>query len=173
MSELGNDTVQNPKASLYQLSSGLLLSRVLAVVAEFGIADLLADGPMACESLASKTKTHAGSLYRCLRLLASKGIFSEDELGQFHLTPSADYLRTDHPESLRNMVRASFQDILYQAYDKLPQAVETGDTAFSKAYGAEFFDYLGANPDMGAKFDAAMAISSGPENASIAEAYDF
>jgi hypothetical protein len=157
MSELGNDTVASPASLILQISSGLLLSRALAVVAELGVADLISDEPKRAEELASETSSDPNSLYRVLRLLASKGIFSEDEKGAFHLTPSATLLRSDVPGSLRDMVRSSFQNIFWDAYRELPYAVQTGETAFGKAFGAEFFDYLALNTEANNRFDEAMA----------------
>jgi hypothetical protein len=55
---------------------------------------------------------------------------------------------------------------------RCPRA-STRDPAFTLAHGQAFFDYLSANPDHGAMFDASMALMSGPENAVIAETYPF
>ena len=50
---------------------------------------------------AQATGTHAPSLYRLLRGLASLGVFSEGEGGRFSLTPLAELLRADVPGSRR------------------------------------------------------------------------
>jgi hypothetical protein len=57
------------------------------VAAELGIADLLKDSPRTIDNLAQATGAHPPSLYRLLRLLASEGVFIEQEQGQFALTP--------------------------------------------------------------------------------------
>ena len=66
-----------------QLVQGMMLAKALQSVAELGIADLLGKAPHTCEELAAATATHAPSLYRLLRALASGGIFREDEHGRF------------------------------------------------------------------------------------------
>lgn len=43
-----------------------------------GIADLLKDAPRSAGDLAGATGTHAPTLYRLLRALASVGVFAED-----------------------------------------------------------------------------------------------
>src|SRR6516162_7888330 len=74
-----------PPVALYQLATGHYISRSLFLVAKLGIADLLSNGPRHCNDLAKSTGTHAPSLRRIMRLLASAGIFSEDEDGEFSL----------------------------------------------------------------------------------------
>jgi hypothetical protein len=56
---------------LYQLASAHYVSQALYVAAHLGIADFLADGPKTHQTLAVETATHAASLHRVLRLLAS------------------------------------------------------------------------------------------------------
>jgi hypothetical protein len=48
---------------------GSIVATSLALAAELGIADLLADGPRGSEELAQATSTHSRSLYRLLRVL--------------------------------------------------------------------------------------------------------
>jgi Dimerisation domain len=60
-----------PPIALYQLATGHYISRSLFLVARLGIADLLSDGPRHCNDLAKSTETHAPSLRRVMRLLAS------------------------------------------------------------------------------------------------------
>ena len=62
-----------------QMLTGKNLAQAISVAAELGIADLLTDAPRGVEELAAATSTHASSLYRLLRALASNGVFSESE----------------------------------------------------------------------------------------------
>ena len=54
-------------ATLMPLITGYMASRVVHVAAQLRIADLLADGPKATDTLARETTTHAASLRRLLR----------------------------------------------------------------------------------------------------------
>src|SRR5437764_13208901 len=90
-----------PPVALYQKLSGAWIAQAISVVAKFGTADALAEGPKRVEELAEAAGAHAPSLYRVLRALASVGIFAEDENGRFGLTPLAEPLRSDAPGSLR------------------------------------------------------------------------
>ena len=88
----------------------------IAVVAELGVADLVADGPLPVDELARRTGTHAPSLARVLRATASVGVLAEDGTERIALTPLAHYLRTDVPESLRDYVRLQCGDWYWRVY---------------------------------------------------------
>ena len=92
-----------PDAILSQMLFGGLMQQSISIAAKFGIADLLVEKPQTVEELAAETETHAPSLYRVLRLLASVGIFSETADQKFELTPIADLLRQDAPNSMRDV----------------------------------------------------------------------
>lgn len=156
-----------PALQILRISGGVMLARCVAIAAELGIPDLV---PATAADLAGKTGSHPGALYRMLRYLAANGIFAEGADGTFANTPTSDVLRADVPGSLREFVRQSWQDVVWDTHRNLPHTIKTGEPAFTKAFGADFFDYLAANPDVGARFDAAMALQSGPENAAVAAA---
>ena len=61
---------------MLRLVTGFWLSRALYIAAKLGVADLLRDEPKAIGELAQATGSHAPSLSRVLRTLASVGIFA-------------------------------------------------------------------------------------------------
>ncbi len=61
-----------PDAIMMQMLFGALMQKSICVAARLGIADLLAERPQTAEELAVKTETHAPSLFRVLRALASR-----------------------------------------------------------------------------------------------------
>jgi SAM-dependent methyltransferase len=160
-------------AFVQQVSNQLLLARALGVVAELGIADLVACQPRTVDELAAETNTHRESLYRLLRTLAGHGIFAENAAGHIELTPRAEVLQSDHPDSVRDLLCLDWQNIYWDTCRALPDALRSGDIAFELAFGQGFFDYLKAHPDANAIFDRRMARVSLAENAKIAEAYPF
>ncbi len=161
------------KAAILEIIGNVLVARSLTIAAELGLADLVQAEPKSVMQLAQATGTHADSLYRLLRMLASYGVFAEDESGLVHSTPMASLMESDQPDSLRDLLRLGWQDISWDTYRQLPHTIRTGEPAFDEAFGATFFDYLAAHPEANASFDAAMEIFAGPENAVIAAAYDF
>ena len=85
---------------LRRLINAYQLSQMICVAAELGIADLLADGARTSDDLAEATQTHAGTLYRLLRALASVGILREEEGRLFALAELGKPLRSDAPDSV-------------------------------------------------------------------------
>jgi Dimerisation domain len=88
-------------ADLVRMVNGMMVSQILHVIATLGVADLLAAGPQTSEDLAPVVHAIPRPLYRLMRAAASLGVLAEDETGAFCLTPLGQYLRTDHPQSVR------------------------------------------------------------------------
>jgi hypothetical protein len=75
----------SPPEMMNRMLTAYWISRALYVAAKLGIADQLTKGPRSADDLAQATKTHAPSLYRLLRALASVGVFADDSRGRFSL----------------------------------------------------------------------------------------
>jgi predicted transcriptional regulator len=110
---------ETPRAFMQQMVYGFAFTQMLHAAAQLGIADLLADGPKPVEELAAATGTHAPSLNRVLRALASRGVFTQDEGQRFALTPRAALLRTNVPGSLQSMAVYYGSPWLWRAWDHL------------------------------------------------------
>src|SRR5262249_58217096 len=113
------------------------------------------------------------SVYRVLRTRASAGIFAEGEDGRFGLTPQAEALRSDSPDSIRDYILLVGEEWYSGPSDHLLHSVQTGRPAFERVHGADFFTFLTREPAAAAVFDAAMTSRSVQENDAIAAAYDF
>jgi Dimerisation domain len=142
---------------MYQMVMGLAASQTIAVAAKLGIADLVAEAPKTVDELARTTKTHAASLRRLLLMLASIGIFAEDSGGRFHHTPLSDTLRTDYPQSIRNLAVLWGEPWIWRPCGDFDHSVFTGQPAFDRIYGTSLFNYLASHPDEAAIFNAAMS----------------
>jgi hypothetical protein len=162
-----------PSVELLRMSSAAWLSQALGVAAKLGIADLLADGPKSLDELARETESHAPSLYRLLRALASAGIFAENEQRQFEMTPLANGLRSDVPGSVRAVCALRSLPWLWDAWGNLLHSIQTGETAFNLLHGTDLFSYLGRDPDALSLFAQAMGSLSATEVAAVLAAYDF
>jgi hypothetical protein len=148
------------------------VSQAIYVAAELGIADLLADSPQTVDELASAAGAHAPSLYRILRLLASEGVFAEAEDGRFALTPPAAALLRD-VGSVRLQVLFHGRGALWQAAGSLLHTVRTGETAFERVHGVDFFEYYRQHPDEPVLFDQYMAAQTTPAAHAVAATYNF
>src|SRR3954451_14518503 len=92
-------TEPSPQERLAGMITGYWVSQMVHVAAKLGLADHLADGPRTADELSAATGTHARSLYRLLRALASVGVFSETTDGRFTQTTLSEGLRKDVPGS--------------------------------------------------------------------------
>jgi SAM-dependent methyltransferase len=158
--------------ALRRLIAGWWVSKAVHMAAKLGIADLLAGAPVSVADLARATETHEPSLYRLLRALASLGIFAETEEG-FELTPMAEHLRSDSPSSLRELVMMHGEPWHWRAWEDALHSVRTGEPAFDKAHGQDFFGYLRDHAGPAAVFDEAMSDISRSQHAAVVDAYDF
>ena len=145
----------SPHEQMLRLISGYWISQAVYVAAKLGLADLVKDSPRSADELAAATKTHAPSLYRLLRALASVGVFAEDAQHRFGLTPMAECLRSDLPGSQRGLAVMNGEEH-YRAYGELLYSVQTGKTGFEHLYGMGVFDYLTQHPEQARTFDEAM-----------------
>lgn len=160
-----------PTDILLNIVRGYRAAQALSVAATLGIADQLAGGPRSVDELAAATGTHAPSLYRLLRALASIGIFAEDGERRFSLTPLAEPLRSDAPRSVRGLVRLLGYPVLFEPWVHLLDSVRTGEPAFVSLHGMGLYAYLAQHSEDAAVFHAGMA-ATGRHQAVIA-AYDF
>jgi hypothetical protein len=162
-----------PQAELYQLATGHYLSHALYLAARLGIADLLKDGPRHSKELAEATGTHAPSLNRVMRLLASAGVFEEQGDGSFALTSLGECLRAGVPGSARAMVMLFAGDRIQDAWKDLEYCVRTGEPVFRKRGLDDPFTDPARMPEDAANFDAAMADFTRLAAMAVAAVYDF
>lgn len=160
-----------PQVLLYHMAIGHYLSRALDLAATLGIADRLKDGPRPAGELAQATATHAPSLRRVLRLLASAGVLAEQEDGAFALTPIGECLRTDTPGSAHAMVKLFAGPRIQDSWKDLQYCVRTGEPAFRQRGLADPFS--SRDPEDAANFDAAMANFTRLIAVAVAASYDF
>ena len=161
-----------PPAVLFQMVTGYYISRAIYVAATLGIADLLAHGPQPSSTLAKATGTHAESLSRVLRLLASVGVFTEQDDRCFALTPLGECLRTGVPGSMRSAA-ILFAGITQEAWRDLLYSERTGEPAFHHVFGMDSFSYMAQHPEEAANFDEAMADFTKGIAIAVAATYDF
>jgi DNA-binding transcriptional ArsR family regulator len=166
---------QPNEAALTSMINGYWMTQMIYTAARLGIADVLAEEPQTVSELAARLGVHQPSLYRLLRALASRGIFTEREDGCFDLTPMAELLRTDVPGSLHGLALYSGapEQHRYDSWGDLYETIRTGEPAFHRLVGTSPFAYLAANPDTARTFDAAMASYTAAASSAILARYDF
>ena len=162
-----------PPIAMLQLISGFWISRCIYVAANLGIADLVKDGSKTAAELAAATNTHATSLFRVMRALASVGVFSQDADNCFGKTPLSETLRSDVPGSIRAFAMTELGEEHYPAWGELLHSVRTGGIAFDKAFGMPVWEFFAQNPENAKIFNDAMSGMTAQANEALHAAYDF
>jgi hypothetical protein len=162
-----------PHLRLLLLTDGKRISQVVHVLAQLGVADHLAAGPRSVAELAKLTDSNADALGRVLRVAASFGVFAEEPDGRYALTPLAEAMRSDVPQSQRDLLLFNGDEMLWRSYGELMHTVRTGEPAFNKVFGRSFFEHLKAEPRAGRLFDGAMTQMSRATAALFLDQYDF
>ncbi len=162
-----------PHANLIQLASAYWASRIVYAAARLRLADHLAAGPRSAAELAPLTGTHAPSLHRLMRTLASLGILVSVDAERFALTPVGEALRTGAPGAALPTVLTFGSPWFTRGFEEILHSLETGGTGFEKAMGMPAFDYLAQNPEAAGWFNETMVGFHGAEPAAVAAAYDF
>ena len=151
---------QAPQLLLSQLLFGKQMTYCLSGVARLGVADIMNATPMPVEEIAAKTGAHAPSLYRVMRVLASMGVFKEEQGKRFALTPAGELLKSDAPGTMRYFAMMFGDEWTTRAYEHFTNCLRTGQDGVSKAYGQHVFDVLAERPEQSDTFQAAMTSSS-------------
>ncbi|MEV7795278.1 methyltransferase [Streptomyces sp. NPDC087512] len=133
------------------------VSRAIWALAELGVADHLAGGPREAAELAGAVGADPRALARVLRATAALGVFAELPDGRFALTPAAELLRSDVPESRRDQVLLYGDDLTALPYQDILSTLRTGEPVFPKIFGRSYHDHLRA--DSGAAGRVARAVA--------------
>lgn len=161
-----------PRDRLMRMVNGFWLSQMISVVSRLGVADALHEKPRTAAELAEVVGAHGESLYRVLRALACVDVLVEDEEGSFSLTELGQYLRKDHPDSVRALSMMEGEE-LYQAWGQLLHSVKTGESGFDKAHGKNLFEYLADVPESRELFDTWLSTVYSADSEQVATTYDF
>lgn len=161
-----------PGAVMMQMLMGRWVAQTIGAVAELGVPDAMGDAPRPVAELAKDTGLNAGALERVLRLLAMAGVVAEASPHAYVLTPLGRTLRSDAPESLRDIAIFFGTELHVRAWSRLSHSLKTGLPALPEITGTPGFEFLRRNPDMAAVFDRAMTSLSRQESAAVVQAYD-
>ncbi len=162
-----------PHVQLIQMGVAIWQARAVYAAAELGLADHLSSGPRSLEDLARSTNTHAPSLFRLLRALASCGVLTETEPRRFATTPLGDALREGAPGAARATILTIAGSWQWKAWDNFLHALRTGESGVRAAFGKDLFDFLADEPTHSARFNEAMVGMHGAVAPAVIATYDF
>jgi hypothetical protein len=162
----------DPFHRLLEMAGGYSLSRCLHVVADLGVADALDGDARPVADIAASVGARPEALGRVLRLLSAHGVF-EFQGDSCRHSPASKLLRTDHPRSMRPLVRMFGLPMNWAVYGELGHAVRTGFPAAEKVLPGGFWLRFAEHPDEAGIFNAAMAAKAHGQVAGVMAAYDF
>ncbi|WP_436762919.1 methyltransferase [Streptosporangium sp. V21-05] len=150
----------------------LVTPMALRVAVTLRLPDLVDEDGSDIDDLAARTGSDPDALGRLLRHLVGRGVFAEPRPGTFAANGTAVLLRRDHPSAVwRWLDLDGFGGRMDLAFTGLADTVRTGRPAWPAVFGAPFWSYLDANPELSASFDATMAANAG--YGELAEGYDW
>lgn len=162
-----------PQMRLMQYITGHWVAAAVHSAVKLGIPDQLESSEKTSAELAAAVEAHEPSVFRLMRALTSLGLFTEVRPKTFALTELGEFLKADHPQSMRSMALFQGADPHWRGWGSFEHSVRTGESAFAKVHGMGFFDYCQTDRSFSEAFNGAMTgMSAGAADAVLA-AYDF
>lgn len=162
----------SPLDVILRTTGGYCVARALHVAADLGVADHIGGEGCSVDELARKTGADADALGRILRLLSAHGIFRADGDAVSH-NPVSATLRTDHPQSARDLARMFGLPFVWETFEHFEHTVRTGRPAVEKALPEGVWAWLAERPEASAVFNGAMIGKSFGQVAAVVETFDF
>src|SRR4051812_35564215 len=131
-----------PAQQLSESIRGFWVSQVIHTVARLGVADRLARGPRSSDEVAREGDAHPDGLYRLLRGAISAGLVHEVSPRTFALTPMGELLRSDVPNSMRDMAIGLTDRAHWLPWGRLPEAVRTNRSTTRAALGTDIWGHF-------------------------------
>jgi C-methyltransferase len=168
-----NQRLTPAPAAIFEMLLASWTSQAITVVAQLGVADALADGPLPIDELATRVDADADALRRLLRALISRGIFRERRDGRYALNSLSDTLRSDAPVSMKSAARFYGSQEQRERWTLLVNSIRTGNAVVAALRGKATFEYFAENPELATLFNQTMTSISELTDATVVAGYDF
>ncbi|GFM17843.1 O-methyltransferase [Mycobacterium sp. PO1] len=166
------DRLVPPQIAMLDLGEGVGGVQVAATIAELGIADVLADGPMTAQQIAARLDCDAETTHRLLRGAVACGLCTMNRrTGVVTLTRTGAVLRSDHPASLRAWMRYKGMRSTVDAWGGLAESVRTGRSSFEMVHGMSVWEWYAQHPDEERVFASTMRQATEISARAIARVY--
>jgi hypothetical protein len=164
---------QSDAYALLNVIQGAVITQAIFVAAKFGIADVLADGPLPADDIAKRVGADPDATHRILRALSGHGVFAVRPDGRYEQTPLSDKLRDDAVDSMRGFALLMGHPLLWEEWGGLVSTAASGEPNLPKLRGMGALDFFHATPEYAGVFFRAFGQLSESETAPILAAYDF
>ncbi|CAA0137438.1 Mitomycin biosynthesis 6-O-methyltransferase [Mycolicibacterium vanbaalenii] len=166
------DMMVPPQIAMLDLGEGVGGVQIAAAIAELGIADVLADGPLTAPQIAARINCDVEATHRLLRGAVGCGLCTMDRrTGAVKLTRTGAVLRSDHYASLRAWMRYKGMRSTVDAWGGLAASVRSGQSAFELVHGMSVWEWYAAHPDEQRVFASTMRQATEISARAIAKVY--
>jgi predicted transcriptional regulator len=163
--------------SIYEKTLDIIFGRwrsqILYAGVKLGVFDYVTSVPKNALDIAKELNLDYTLAYRLLRALGSLGLLKEGVNHNFSITAHGEFLRKDHPQTLRGIALLEEGHEHYALWKHLPAMIKDGkQNAFPREYGQKLFEYTDSNPPYREVFDQAMSSYSSIQTTWVSEALD-
>jgi hypothetical protein len=159
------------KLAVMETIFGRWRSQILYAGVKLGVFEALGGKAKDAGLIAKELSLDPVMSYRLLRALSSLGLLREHVGRSFSLTPAGEYLRADHPETLRGITLLEEGPEHYAIWKHLPDMIRDGKQGgFLREFGRMAFEHPAKNPEYAEVFDLAMSSYSSTETAAVIDA---
>jgi hypothetical protein len=130
--------------------------------------------PKSADELAKEVNADPGYLYRILRAIADVKLVVETANKEFTVTDDGNFLRSDHPQSLRSACLLEQCREHVEVWNRMTEVVTQGPggkIGFELEHKKRWEDYLQSNPEYATIFHEAMTSYTNNEADAIAAVY--
>ncbi len=160
--------------AIFDHSTGLANTAMLGAVARFAIPDFVERHPGAdADEIARGLGLNADAVHRCLRTLASLGIFTMNKRGQFFNNRRSRVLLSGQLTRGREWALYFSSGSNVAAWSDLPAALESGRSAFARVHGMSVWDWFDLHPDEREMFAHCMMGITVRDAPAVASLYPF
>jgi hypothetical protein len=151
---------------------GYQASAIIYAAVKLELPDAMGSSSWTVEHLAKQTGLSPSPLLRLLRALAALGICRELPKKQFELSSAGIHLQAASSSCLREKAIIVVEQY-WQPWANLVHSLQSGETAFERAFGMSPWEWRRAHADQGAVFNAWLAKETNAQAKSILEILEF
>ncbi len=148
---------------------GLWRTQTIHAAVELGVFESL---PASAAAVERQTRLHRSIGTRLMRALMELELVRRDSEGIYHPTERGSLLLRSHPLSLADAARHWGRES-YQAWAEVARSLRTGESAFERLYGANFFDWIQDRPADLQAYHSALSKYARHDYRDLADSVDF
>ena len=127
--------LQPPGPSVLDLITSGWVAQGVYTVTKLGIVEALRDGPQSADAIAERVGADPDAVYRLMRMLASRGLFTSKPNRRFALAPMGKALRADAPDSMRGYALFVGDPLHWEHWGQLSRSVRDRQVCHRRGQG--------------------------------------